>query len=72
MSKKIKKISKSNSDSSGVIRMIGDAGYLVKDTPCLIPKENMPMFNAMRKTAGVSSFGNYPNPFNVFWKGAGK
>lgn len=70
MSKKIKK--KGNSNPTGAIRMIGDAGYLVQDTPCLIPKENMQMFNAMRKNANVSSFGNYPNPFNVFWKGSGK
>lgn len=58
-------------DMTGVQRRIGD-NYVVKDTPCLIPKENIRAFNAMRKQSQVSSFGNYPNPFDIFWKGAGK
>lgn len=63
--------SKTTSDFMGVQKKIGD-NYLVKDTPCLIPKENIRAFNNMRRQAGVSSFGDFPNPFNAFWKGAGK
>lgn len=51
----------------GVMGKIGD-NYVVRDTPCLIPKENMRIFNAMRKQSNVSSFGNYPSPFNI-WRG---
>lgn len=63
---------KKDCSMNGVIGKIGSDNYMVKDTPCLIPKENMKFFNTMRKTAGVSSFGNFPNPFNAFWSGGGK
>ena len=67
---KIKK--KKDCSMNGVVGKVRNDNYMVKDTPCLIPKENMKFFNTMRKNAGVSSFGNFPNPFNVFWSGSGR
>lgn len=68
------KLKKKAEDGSmyGVIGQVGTQNYLVKDTPCLMPKENMKFFNTMRKNSDKSSFGDFPNPFNVFWKGSGK
>lgn len=69
MSKKIIKKGPSNGGSAtGVIGHIGD-NCVVKDVPCLLPKENMDMFNKMQKASSQCSFGSYPNPFNAFWKG---
>jgi hypothetical protein len=41
---------------------------MVKDTPCLIPKENIGIFSHMQKQSQQSSFGDFPNLFNAFWK----
>ena len=65
-------IKKHNSSSSGtgIIGSVGDQqNYIVMDTPCLIPKENIKFFNNLQKEAQHSSFGDYPNPFNSFWNG---
>jgi len=56
----------------GVVGKIGD-NYVVRDTPCLMPKENMRMFNTMRKNCGsTSSFGNWPSPFDIWRSGTKK
>ena len=54
--------------NSNIIKSMGTENYLVKDTPCLIPKENMKFFTNMQKQSQFSSFGNFPNPFNAWWK----
>ena len=59
---------KKSAAAYGIIGVSGD-NFVVKDTPCLIPKENMKMFHTMQKQSGVSSFGDFPNPFNSFWNG---
>ena len=56
---------------NGVVGTAGTENYFVKDTPCLIPKQNMSFFNTMQQASQHSSFGNYPNPFDAFWKGDG-
>lgn len=61
-----------NGSSSGIIKQVGSENYMVKDTPCLIPKENMKMFTNLQKQSQHSSFGDFPNPFDAFWKKAGK
>ena len=35
-------------NGSGIIKQVGSENYMVKDTPCLIPKENMKMFVLLR------------------------
>ena len=37
---------KNTTQYPGVIRQVGQ-NYLVKDTPCLVPKENMKFFTQM-------------------------
>ena len=59
---------KKSAAAYGIIGVSGD-NFVVKDTPCLIPKENMKMFHTMQKQSSVSSFGDFPNPFNSFWNG---
>ena len=53
--------------SSDILGMVG-TNYKVKDTPCLIPQENIRQFRDMQKQAQKSSFGNWPNPFNAWWR----
>lgn len=62
------KIKKTNRRNSNVIKQVGSENYMVKDTPCLIPKQNMGFFTTMQKQSQHSSFGDFPNPFNAFWK----
>lgn len=50
----------------GIEGMVG-TNYRVKDTPCLIPQENIRQFAHMQQQAQKSSFGNWPNPFNMWW-----
>ena len=71
MSRKIRKGTGKTGSPAGVIGTVGD-NYIVKDTPCLIPKENMKFLNAMKQSSQRSTFGDYPNPFNAFWKGSEK
>lgn len=69
---KIKRNKPGNSNLSGIIRQVGTENYMVKDTPCLIPKENMKMFTSLQKQSQHSSFGDFPNPYDALWKKAGK
>lgn len=62
---------KNTTQYPGVIRQVGQ-NYLVKDTPCLVPKENMKFFTRMQKTTQQSSFPGWPNPYDAFWKKPGK
>ena len=63
------RVKKSNNRTGGnIIKSVGTENYMVKDTPCLIPKENMGFFTNMQKQSQHSSFGDFPNPFNAFWK----
>ena len=39
---------KKSAAAYGIIGVSGD-NFVVKDTPCLIPKENMKMFHTMQK-----------------------
>lgn len=66
---KIKNKGASNGGSVSTVSGHIGCNNVVKDMPCLLPQENMKMFTQMQKAAGVSSFGNYPNPFNAFWSG---
>ena len=69
---KIKRNKPGNGNYSGIIKQVGSENYMVKDTPCLIPKENMKMFTNLQKQSQQSSFGDFPNPYDAFWKKAGK
>lgn len=62
------KIKKNSGNRHGIIRQVGSENYMVKDTPCLIPKENIGIFSHMQKQSQQSSFGDFPNLFNAFWK----
>lgn len=65
---KIKSGTGNSGSPKGVTGNIGQ-NYVVKDTPCLMPKENMKMFNAMQANAEHSMFSDYPSPYNNWWKG---
>ena len=66
MACKIKHGSVNNGSASGVVGHIGD-NCVVKDMPCLIPKENMKFLNQMQKNAGQQPFPGWPSPFHAFW-----
>lgn len=53
---------------SGVIGTIG-SNYVVKNMPCLMPKENMKMFNAMQADCNKQPFNGLKGPFDNFWNG---
>lgn len=66
---KIRKTTTGKKTGSSDSRIMGTLGqnYLVRDVPCLLPKENMSFFTDMQRQAQHSSFGNFPNPYNAWW-----
>lgn len=52
--------------NKNIITHIGsDGGYLVKDCPVLIPKENMKIFTAFQKACSKNPYGNFGNAYNM-------
>lgn len=57
----------SKKDTHKGVNIIGQVGdnYIVKDCPCLIPKQNMKAFAMMKNSSDTTStFGQWPSPFD--------
>ncbi len=71
MARPIRRNGTSSGSSNGVSRTLAtigsDGNHLMSDMPCLVPKENVKFLTHMQKQANISSFGDYPNPYNG-WK----
>jgi hypothetical protein len=57
----------SKKDTHKGVNIIGQVGdnYIVKDCPCLIPKQNIKAFSMMENGSDTTStFGQWPSPFD--------
>lgn len=62
-------MAKSNkkSETYNGVNIVGTVGdnYIVKDCPCLIPKQNIKAFSMMKKGSDTTStFGQWPSPYD--------